>query len=588
MVAVVLSRTGGTASRASQSPEHGSGPPGRLLDAWRAGLVVIPAAAILVLGYWHRFMSDDGLIYTRVIRQILAGNGPVFNVTERAEASTSTIWPWLVAFGSWLTRVGPDRFAVFGGLGLTVVGLGLAVDATCRLHVHDGNQRLLLPAGLLVLIALPPAWDFATSGLETGLGTCWLGACWWLLVRARSDLSGRGAALVAVVFGLGPMVRPDLGLVSACFMVALLVLVRPDWKGALGLLLAAGALPFAYEIFRAGFYGVLLPLPALAKEGMSWHWARGLHYLGDFTSPYWLWWPLICVALLLALAGGRGWRVGRDRVVVATPVIAALLMATYVVAVGGDFMHARMLLPPLLMLLLPVLVVPAARATVILAFAIAVWGLIGLTPLRTPFEGGPGVQFIRGVDVGVTKTRNPVTADQWIRAFGGFPEQVQGGLAADAPTVLYGEYSNPLRARARPDLGVQLVVYGGWLGMVGAVVPLDQAIADQWSLAYPLGAHFELAGRATFPGHEKPVPWVWFLADYADPDAAPGPGANADEVAAARRALACGDLRELQDSVRAPMTASRFWKNLVGSVHRTRLRVPTDPFAAERRFCGRG
>lgn len=549
--------------------------------------MLLPAAALLVLGYSHRFMSDDGLIYTRVVRQMLAGNGPVFNVTERAEASTSTLWPWIVALGSWLSRVEPERFAVFGGLMLTVVGLGLALDATCRLHAHEAKRPLLLPAGVLVLIALPPVWDFASSGLETGLGTCWLGACWWLLVRALNHLSGRGAAIVAVVFGLGPMIRPELGLVSACFLIALLVLVRADWKRVLLLLLAAGALPFAYEIFRAGFYGVLLPLPALAKEGMSPYWSRGLHYVGDFTSPYWLWWPLLGVALLLGwLGAGRLSR--RRNIVVGTPVVAGLVLLTYVVAIGGDFMHARMVLPPLTMLLLPVLVVPATTATVVLASAILVWALIGVTPLRPPYDGGPGVQHIRIVSRTVADTAHPVTAEQWMDGFPGLPKRVRAALAADVPTLLYGSADNMLRARARSDIGSQLVVHGGWLGTVGAVVPLDQTIADEWSLAYPLGAHFELTERATFPGHEKPVSWAWFLADYADPAAPPPEGANPDEVAAARRALACGDLGELQESVRAPMSPTRFWKNLAGSVRRTTLRVPPDPFAAERRFCAKG
>ncbi len=541
---------------------------------------------MLVRGYLSRNMSDDGLIYTRVVHQILAGNGPVFNASERAEASTSTLWPWIVALGSWFSRVEPDRFAVFSGLILTAVGLGLALDATCRMHAHGAKRSLLLPAGILVVLALPPVWDFASAGLETGLATCWLGACWWLLVRTASHLSDRGAVLVASVFGLGPMIRPEFGLVSACFLIALLALVRPSWRRGLSLLLAAGALPFAYEIFRAGFYGILLPLPALAKEGTSPYWSRGLHYVGDFLSPYWLWWPLLGVALLLGWLGAG--RLPRMRnIVVGTPVVAGLVLLAYVIAIGGDFMHARMVLPPLMMVLLPVLVVPATRATVIVASAILVWALIVVTPLAPPYNGGPGVQHIRNVGKAVTETANPVTEEQWIDGFPGLPKQVRAALAADVPTLLYGSPDNMLRGRARSDIGSRLVVRWGWLGTAGALVPLDQTVADEWSLAYPLGAHFELTERAAFPGHEKPVPWAWFLADYADPDAPPPEGVNADEVVAARRALACGELRELQESVRAPMSIARFWKNLTGSVGRTTLRVPPDPFAAEQRFCAK-
>jgi arabinofuranosyltransferase len=34
------------------------------------------------------------------------------------------------------------------------------------------------------------------------------------------------------------------------------------------------------------------------------------------------------------------------------------------------------------------------------------------------------------------------------------------------------------------------------------------------------------------------------------------------------------------------MTFGRFWSNLTGSVNRTALVVPADPFAAEKTFCG--
>ena len=540
---------------------------------------------MLVLGYQHRFMSDDGLIYTRVIRQILAGNGPVYNVGERAEASTSTIWPWLVALGSWVTRVDPDRLAVFGGLALTTLGLGMAVDGTCRLQARNRKPALLVPAGVVVLIGLPPAWEFASSGLETGLGAFWLGACWWLLVRARPDQRLRDVALVAGAFGLGPMIRPELGLVAGCFLVALCVIVRPGWRRAVGFVLAAGALPATYEVFRAGYFGVLVPLPALAKEGTSGNWPRGVRYLSDFVGPYWLWWPLGGVALLIGCLAILRRPPGRDAVLVATPVIAGLVSAVYIVAVGGDFMHARMFLPPLMMVLLPVLVVPALRATVVVAAAIFVWAMTGVTPLRPPYAGTPGVQDIRKVDWAVTGNRNPVTARHWIAGFRGLPEEIEAVLVEGPPTLLYGDLGKFLRARLRPDIDARLVLQEGWLGMAGAVVPLDQIVADEWGLAYPLGAHLEWTARGSFPGHEKPMPWAWLLADYADPAAPPPAGASPEEVAAARRALECGELRELQESVRAPMSPGRFWKNLTGSVRRTRLRVPPDPFTAEQRFC---
>jgi arabinofuranosyltransferase len=52
--------------------------------------------------------------------------------------------------------------------------------------------------------------------------------------------------------------------------------------------------------------------------------------------------------------------------------------------------------------------------------------------------------------------------------------------------------------------------------------------------------------------------------------------------------MSCGTLHELIESVRAPLTPSRFFENLFGSYGRTTLRIPTDPFKAEAMFCGHG
>lgn len=62
---------------------------------------------------------------------------------------------------------------------------------------------------------------------------------------------------------------------------------------------------------------------------------------------------------------------------------------------------------------------------------------------------------------------------------------------------------------------------------------------------------------------------------------------SAPQVAAARHVLSCGDLAEIQRSVREPLSFKRFWDNLTGAWHRTQVTIPPDPFEAERTFCGR-
>lgn len=156
-----------------------SGPGRRAVWADRARVAVWlgPALVVAYAGFQRRWMSDDAYIYVRTVRQVLAGNGPVFNAGERVESSTGTLWQWLlVAAGT--VGVDPVSAAVLGGLLLTAAGFALAGLGALRTY----GGRAAVPLGSLVLLGLPPVWDFATSGLETGLATCWIAGAWLMLI----------------------------------------------------------------------------------------------------------------------------------------------------------------------------------------------------------------------------------------------------------------------------------------------------------------------------------------------------------------------------------------------------------------------
>ncbi|MFE0178606.1 hypothetical protein ACFWZ2_40515 [Streptomyces sp. NPDC059002] len=535
-------------------------------DRWRLPLALAPALVIVVAGFQRRWMSDDGHIYVRTVRQILAGNGPVFNAGERAESSTGTLWQWLlVAAGA--TGADIATAAMYGGLLLTAAGFALASVAALRLHGGDG---VLLPCGALVLLALPPVWDFATSGLETGLATCWLAGAWLALVaRPRAWTS-------CVVLGLGPLVRPDLALVSLVFLAAQWLMVRPSWRRALAGAAAAGALPVAYEIYRMGYYGHLMPLPGVTKEASRSLWTRGLAYLADFAGPYLLWVPLL---FLVAVAlPSRDARRAVPLVPALAPVVAGVLCWAYVIKVGGDFMHGRMFLPGLLLMLLPVFLAPLTRAWTITTVGVTVWALACAAVLRIPYEGriGPsGIADERGVYVRQNAAPHPLH-----HGFAGFPgNRAYARLVRDAardgtPTLLLGR--TPADAAVPGVTGVY-----NTLGFSGTVVPLDGAALDPIGLAYPLAAHSEgINGRV---GHDKRLPDEWIVAERGT---APPAGLDPARVDAARRALRCGPFAELRAATRDPLTAGRFWHNLTGAVERTAFRFPNDPVRAEREACG--
>ncbi|EUA24238.1 putative membrane protein [Mycobacterium xenopi 3993] len=161
----------------------------------------------------------------------------------------------------------------------------------------------MLPAGALVYIAVPPARDFATSGLESGLALAYLGLLWWMLVcwsqALRTRPEGRVfAAALAFVAGCSVLVRPELALIGGGVLIMMLVAAR-GWRRRALIVTAGGLLPVGYQIFRMGYYGLLVPGTALAKDAAGDKWSQGMVYLANFNRPYALWVPAV---LLLGLA----------------------------------------------------------------------------------------------------------------------------------------------------------------------------------------------------------------------------------------------------------------------------------------------
>jgi arabinofuranosyltransferase len=57
------------------------------------------------------------------------------------------------------------------------------------------------------------------------------------------------------------------------------------------------------------------------------------------------------------------------------------------------------------------------------------------------------------------------------------------------------------------------------------------------------------------------------------------------KATAAKRALGCGELKDLIEAIDEPMTPGRFLENIVRSPSLTRLHIAADPVVAERELC---
>ncbi|MGH9012336.1 MAG: hypothetical protein ACRDZ1_00090 [Acidimicrobiia bacterium] len=554
---------------------------------WAAWVVLAGPVLLLAQRAWaQRWLSDDGFIHLRVVRELVSGNGPVFNAGERVEASTSPLWVFLLAVGDVLTPVRLEWLAVLSGIALTLVGVVLAVLGARLLARVRSAGELLLPAGLAVMAAWPPMWSYASSGLETGLSTAWLGACLYLLAKwGRGD--ARLGASTAVIVGLGPLIRPDLGLFSALFVgVVLLAGGRRDtWRSRLRIVGLVLALPLAYQVFRMGYYGSLVPNPALAKEAGTPWWENGWRYLHLTIDPYWLWVPGLLLAvgayvpLMADLVSGRR---RRHLLVAGAFLLGGIVHSVYIVRVGGDFMHARLLLPGFFAFAAPVAVVSLRRRYAAVALVLP-WAAVCLVSMRAYSDLHE-------------PHRNKVTVEDfgWGR-----------GQAFSAWFTGDGLYYRQSRLPVPPADGRQTVVGADGVGLPSYALGPDVYVLDLLGLADPFTSHLVLTERAILPGHEKPAPVVWVAARYTEPGAPVDEedfpelttnygivpldrhprGSFAERLAVARATLRCAPLRELRESYTGQLSVGRFFENLVEAPSNTRFRIPPEPTEARAELC---
>lgn len=617
---------------------------------WALGSALIIGVVAFIVGFQRRWMSDDGLIVLRTVRNLLAGNGPVFNVGERVEANTSTLWQYIITVVHMITGQELAVVALYCALGLSVLAVVIGCRATARLYkpatgiaavpVHWSTWTVL-PAGVLVYLALPPARDFFTSGLEWGLSIFYLAVLWALLLWWAGNADGTkdldlSAYVLAFWAGLSWLVRPELALYGGVAGIVLFLAHR-NWKKWLLILAVALPVPGGYQIFRMGYYGLLTPHTAVAKSASDSQWASGFHYLQDFVSPYWLWLPVLVLTVVgvFALAqplnrsaaqaqalsirrrrridnekesasstqpdGARNWawlhQVRSEKTAVIVLVGCALLHIIYVLRVGGDFMHGRMFLLPLFALLLPVFVLPLNLFGSIIIGAlitggIAVWSLIisyrGLPNDWTEFDTGRVIVDEREFWTYATNREQgdpPMNAQDFQSS--PFLNGWDGGMAAlqdgDAMMLRYLKNDDPevFDWEALPRDGHRsdpATIYLINMGMSSMNAPLDIRVLDNIGLSTPMAARQPRIEDGRV-GHDKNLDRIWQVADSAaDLDELPV-WIDSDDAKAARAALETEDFQKLFASYRAPLTVERFLSNITFSLTDGRtLQLSSDPY----------
>jgi len=476
----------------------------RSSTAWRvaaAALGALVLAAIVRLSW----LGDDAFITFRSVENMVAGNGPVWNVDDRVQTYTHPLWFALLCVVRWITGELPTSSQVLG-----------IVTSSAAL-VWLARTIGTAPAIAFVLTACLGSRAFcayATSGLETSLT--------FLLIAAFVAANGvpdpaRRLARTALVAGALATTRLDLIVLVAPAIAANLrgVPARAAIRA-----LAIGAAPLAvWSAFATVYYGSPFPITAFAKAFCHGVPAgelalQGLRYLqngltADPVTP-----AAIAAGIVLGLL-----RPGRRALAV-----GALAYVAYVVKVGGDYMQGRFLVPPFFAALAVLGAEAAAARTARVGFAMLALGALAFVPglpRTTWFDGSVEPFYAPGPDGIVAEE----IRGQWDH----------GILSSHRVESVFGSHGATLRA---PDLDRPMITVWGSMGWTGFRAGTVAHYVDPW-LCDPLIARLPIADPSRWRiGHfyrNIPAGYLESLATGTNVIAHPGLAALWDAVRSASR-----------------------------------------------------
>ena len=333
------------------------------------------------LAYLSRFLMDDAFISFRYARNLLEGNGLVWNPGERVEGYSNFLWVLELAAIWAATGIPPEDAVWWLSAAFTVATLAAMAWWAWRLPgLQDRGLVWWMALGLLCGSATFATWT-SGGGLETRQFTFFVVLAVVALTAHRG--SRRGLLVASSSLALASLTRPEGPLIAACCFAwwaaqeladgerrrrgaerrpgwALGALRWIDWRGALALALPFLLIVGAHFLWRYSYYDEWLPNTYYAKHVRPW-WDAGFRYLaaaGVETGLY----------LLLPLGAGAAWARWRDLrdLAYALPLLIIALHAVYLARIGGDLMEWRPM-----DFYWPLLMLPAADAVARLGTGIA-------------------------------------------------------------------------------------------------------------------------------------------------------------------------------------------------------------------------
>lgn len=312
-------------------------------------LFVVSTAVVYLLGCldFVNVEIDDVFVTLRYSRNVLAGQGPVFNPGEAVEGYSNPTWLLLVTAVAAVTGLTGHLALFYLAKALCMVFGAMTLVVVYRLAKLHGNATPTIALLVFVIAASPLLNVYNISGMETSLITFLIALSVLLYSLWRTHQRLGYAIGFAVALGILSVSRPE----AIMYPIALFAAVF-----AIGAWRKDERLPFTYRTvavvvaivaafiaFRLTIYGELLPNTLFAKNNPGLSAVKdGARYAGLFVAmalgPY----------VLLALLKKPPLLV-RAHLPIYLVVVAQLAFAAYA---GGDWMPAFRLALPVLPILL--------------------------------------------------------------------------------------------------------------------------------------------------------------------------------------------------------------------------------------------
>jgi arabinofuranosyltransferase len=310
-------------------------------------LLLLAAGAIYLFHLYRYgpFVLDDTYISLRYAKNLVDGNGLVFNPGEHVEGYTNFLFVLVAAL---LLEIGGEPVLALKVIGAVMSFWTLWLVTRLEAFTIESvpGERPLLAAALLAPLPAFAYWSVCP------FETIWFTAClsWALYLSLWERRRGRWRGAV-FAFVLLALTRPEG---AYLFVVCVAVFLALDYLSGSRVRFGRasrdvaifGVLFGSYFAWRYRYYGSLFPNTFYAKViGDEGQLAQGLSYLQEWTISF----PLLAISLLLVPV--LVLRRSRSRLEPASEgllVVSAVVTAglAYTAGIGGDFMpFFRFLLP---------------------------------------------------------------------------------------------------------------------------------------------------------------------------------------------------------------------------------------------------